>query len=79
VYAPEDLVATNRPTKPAALRVRVRSEDDADDLRGFCRQFGLRCTIEVDPSRPEDTTALDDAMTPPGAPRASRSLKKGET
>ena len=55
-------MATNPKTKPAPLRVRVCSDDDAIAIRAFCREFGIRCVIDIDPTRPEDTRALDKAL-----------------
>ncbi len=76
----EDRVATIRKTRPESLRVRVRSDDEADDVRGFCKMFGIRCIIDIDPTRPKDTTALDHALSPPGVrPPGRITRKKGET
>jgi hypothetical protein len=46
----------------------------------MCRDFGIRCVIEIDPTRPPDTSAIDDALRPPGFQRPARPVrKKGET
>lgn len=57
-------MATKPKTKLAPLRVRVCTDDDAVLIRAFCREFGVRCVIDIDPTKPEDTTALDKVLAP---------------
>lgn len=56
-------MATKPKTNAGPLRVRLCTDDDAIAIRALCREFGIRCVIEIDPTRPEDTRALDRAFT----------------
>ena len=60
--------------------MRVCDDEDAVAVGAMCRDFGIRCIIDIDPTRPPDTSAIDDALRPPELRRPARaSRKKGET